>query len=523
MNSNGIWIADNNDGTYRNPILFADYSDPDVIRVGRDYFMVASSFTNMPGIPVLHSRDLVNWQLINYVFERLPFARYDQPRHGEGAWAPSIRYHNGRFWVFFATPDEGIFMSTTDDPFKKWSPLHQVKKGKGWIDPCPYWDEDGQAYLVNAFAKSRIGFKSVLGLSRMAPDGTKLLDEGAIIFDGNASHPTIEGPKLYKRNGYYYIFAPAGGVPTGWQTILRATNIDGPYEDKIVLHQGDTDINGPHQGGWIETESGESWFVHFQDRGAYGRIVHLQPVQWEEDWPLMGKDSNGDGIGEPVLQWKKPDTGQKQPLTAPPTDDDFTGERLGLQWQWQANPQRDWYTLGARESHLRLHAICANTESGYYYHDPNLLTQKFPAPSFQATAKLSFHPKSPAERAGLAVMGEAYGGLYLQSDADGLRVVRFSGQATETEVTETVDVVRTFSTAVGTPLYLRVTVEDGAVCRFSISEDGQNYQPLGASFVATKGKWVGAKLAIFCISRERGTDVGFADYDWFQIEAVKRG
>lgn len=276
-----MWTADLGNGTYRNPILYADYSDPDVIRVGGDFYMTASSFAHTPGLPILHSKDLVNWKLIGHAVDRLP-GEYDGPvRHGDGVWAPSIRYHDGKFWIFFSAPDEGIYMTTAADPAGPWSPLHLVKEAKGWIDPCPFWDEDGRAYLVHAFARSRSGIKHRLKMCGMKPDGTGLLDDGVIIFDGELDHPTMEGPKMYKRNGYYYIFAPAGGVPTGWQTILRSRDVYGPYEDKIVLQQGSTETNGPHQGGYVELESGESWFIHFQDRDAYGRIVHLQPMRWE--------------------------------------------------------------------------------------------------------------------------------------------------------------------------------------------------------------------------------------------------
>jgi beta-xylosidase len=173
-----LWIADQGDGTYKNPILFADYSDPDVIRVGNGFYMVASSFNCMPGMPVLHSNDLINWRIVNHVFDRLPHPVYDKPAHGCGAWAPSIRYHENKVWVFFTTPDEGISMSTASDPLGEWSPLHQVKAAKGWIDPCPFWDDDGQAYLVHAFAKSWAGVKSLLQVCRMKPDGTALLDGG---------------------------------------------------------------------------------------------------------------------------------------------------------------------------------------------------------------------------------------------------------------------------------------------------------------------------------------------------------
>jgi beta-xylosidase len=249
LSPGAVWSPDNGDGTYQNPIIFADYSDPDVIRVGDQFYLVASSFSSSPGLPILRSRDLVNWTIIGRVFQKYPDESFQVPQHGNGVWAPSIRYHHGQFYVYFGDPDRGIFMSRARNAAGPWAPLVQVKAAKGWIDSCPFWDDDGQAYLVHAWARSRAGINSILTINRMSPDGKTLLDEGRMVFDGHAHHPTMEGPKLYKRHGYYYIFAPAGGVPTGWQTVLRAKNIYGPYEDRVVLDQGRTNINGPHQGG----------------------------------------------------------------------------------------------------------------------------------------------------------------------------------------------------------------------------------------------------------------------------------
>src|SRR3972149_827769 len=154
------WVADQGDGTYRNPVLFADYSDPDAVRVGDDFYMPASSFNCVPGLPILHSRDLVNWRLIGHAIQQLP-KRFDAVQHGNGLWAPSIRYHDGDFWIFVGDPDWGILMTRAVDPAGPWEPLHLVKAGQGLIDPCPLWDGD-QAYLVHAFAKSRAGKNSIL-------------------------------------------------------------------------------------------------------------------------------------------------------------------------------------------------------------------------------------------------------------------------------------------------------------------------------------------------------------------------
>ncbi|RZK99901.1 MAG: glycosyl hydrolase 43 family protein, partial [Hymenobacter sp.] len=398
-----VWQPDQGDGSYKNPVLYADYSDPDVIRVGNDYYLVASSFTCQPGIPVLHSKDLVNWTIINYVYDALPLPRYQQPQHGQGSWAPSIRYHNQTYYVYFCTPEDGLFMASTKDPAQPWT-LTQVKQIKGWEDPCPFWDEDGQAYLLHG----KVGAGPAI-LHKLAADGKTLLDEGTLIYQNASRQPVLEGFKfLDKRDGYYYFAAPAGGVGAGWQSVFRAKNIYGPYEDKIVLHQGRTTINGPHQGGLVQTQTGEWWFMHFQEKVAYGRIVHLQPATWKDGWPVIGQDDDGDGIGEPVLTHQKPNVGKTYSRAAPQTSDEFSSASLGLQWQWQAAPNKAWYALDGRAGTLRLQATPVPTDSGSLAYAGNLLLQKFTAPAFTATTKLALHAAAAGDRAGLAVVNGSY-------------------------------------------------------------------------------------------------------------------
>jgi beta-xylosidase len=504
------WAPDLGNGYYKNPIIHADYSDPDVVRVGDDYFMVASSFNMSPCLPVLHSKDLVNWTIINHVFEKIPYEKYKLPCHGEGVWAPSIRYHNGEFWVFFSTPDEGVFMSKTTDPFGAWSPLHLVKKVKGWIDPCPFWDDDGHAYLVHAFAKSRIGFKSKLQICKMKRDGTVLLDDGKVVFDGTVEHPTIEGTKMYKRNDYYYIFAPAGGVAAGWQTVLRSTAVYGPYEDQIVLHQGKTKINGPHQGGWVETNAGESWFIHFQDKGAYGRITHLQPMWWEEDWPIIGV---GDGeIKEPVLEWKKPHvTNSSNQVIIPQTSDDFDHHSLGLQWQWRANYNKEWYALKNNRLRLFAHETVGKT----LYDTPQILTQKFPARMFTATTCVTFNPLSDEVTTGLFVGGYSYGGLKLKRLGEGLSLILYQGKDSNGYTTEVEEVVGHVESST---VYLRVHLNENVECQFSYSVDHINYHLIEPLVPVTKGHWIGAIIGLFCMIEGKDNRADYADYSWFTIE-----
>lgn len=512
-----IWPADLGNGNFRNPVIYADYSDPDVVRVGEDFYMTASSFNSSPGLPILHSKDLVNWQIIAHAVDRLPGGYDNVVRHGDGIWAPSIRFHDGKFWIYFSAPDEGIYMTTAEDPKGPWSPLHLVKEVKGWIDPCPFWDENGEAYLIHAFAKSRTGIKHKLKLCRMTADGKGLLDDGEVIFDGEADHPTMEGPKLYKRNGYYYIFAPAGGVPTGWQTILRSRSITGPYEDRIVLHQGDTAINGPHQGGYVELSSGESWFVHFQDREAYGRIVHLQPIRWENDWPEMGIDSNDDGIGEPVLVHKKPDVGRDWPITVPSTSDEFESPSLGLQWQWQANWKTSWYSLKDSPGKLRLYAEPLPIGVSTLYQTPNVLCQKLPAPAFTATAKLTFRPGTAWDRAGFTVFGHEYRYIAMsQADEQVLLTYvqgRGSKDGSEEEIMEKIELPAGVNT-----VYFKVSIVLEAECSFAYSVDGDHFVPIGDRFIAVPGGWVGAKLGLFCLQQQGQPGGGYVDVDWFRVK-----
>jgi beta-xylosidase len=510
------WLPDNGDGTYRNPIIFADYSDPDVIRVGDDFYLIASSFNCAPGLPILHSKDLVNWTIIGHVFQNYPVPGFDTPQHGNGVWAPSLRYHNGGFYVYFGDPDNGIFMSKAKHPAGPWEPLHLVRAAKGWIDTCPLWDDDGNAYLVHAWAKSRSGIKSILTIHRMSADGAKLLDDGTLVFDGTADHPTIEGPKLYKRNGYYYIFAPAGGVSEGWQTVLRSRNIYGSYEDKIVLAQGKTEVNGPHQGGWVETQSGQSWFVHFQDRGAYGRIIHLQPMKWVDDWPIMGNEEEGDGTGEPVLACKKPDVGGSHPIVAPQTTDEFDSDELGLQWQWHANYKEHWFSLAERPGWLRLFSVPVPNAAANLWPVPNFLLQKLPAPEFTVTTKLDFSNLTMGERAGLIIMGIDYSYVAVERTADGFRLIKAACKDANGGGEEIVeDEVRPRSNQ---SVLVRVKVRPGAACGFSYSSGGKKFAVLGKPFTAREGKWIGAKVGLFCL-RPSGTDkTGYADFDWFRFD-----
>ena len=523
-----VWVADQGNGTYRNPVLHADYSDPDVCAVGDDFYMTASSFGCTPGLPVLHSKDLVNWRIVNYALKELePKEFYNSARHGKGVWAPSIRYHKGEFYIYWGDPDFGIFMVKTKDPAGEWENPVLVKAGKGMIDPAPLWDEDGHVYLVHAWAGSRSKMNSIVVVCEMNAEGTRVISNPVLVYDGNDGvNHTVEGPKFYKRNGYYYIFAPAGGVATGWQLVLRSRSVYGPYDPKIVMAQGKTDINGPHQGAWIDTNTGESWFVHFQDKAMYGRVIHLNPMTWVNDWPVIGVDKDGDGCGEPVTIYRKPDVGGTYSIETPVESDEFNARQLGVQWEWHANYQ-DTFGFTSDLGFVRIYGHVLSENFVNFWEVPNLLLQKFPAEKFTATAKLKVSAKMDGQQSGLIVMGWDYS--YIGVEKVGERFVLKQAVCKDAEQNTPETAVRLAEIPASRiyeaglypncerEIYLRVKVEKGGICRFSYSLDGKKYMSAGTPFTARQGKWIGAKVGLFSTA-PYGKERGWVDADWFHVE-----
>lgn len=497
--------------TYTNPIIHADYSDPDVVASpdGGTFWMTASSFQDSPGLPILKSTDLVNWELVNYAIDRVPpYDAYNgAPQHGHGVWAPSIKHHNGEYYIYWGDPDFGVFMIKTTDPEGVWSEPVLVREAKGMIDPTPFWDEDGKAYLANGWAGSRAGFNSQITVSEMNAEGTATIGHPKVVYDGNDGvNHTIEGPKMYKRDGYYYIFAPAGGVVNGWQLVMRSRNVFGPYESKIVMAQGDTDINGPHQGAWVSTPRGGDWFVHFQDRDAYGRITHLNPMTWVDGWPVIGVDKDGDGCGDPVRKHRKP------ALQATPVP---TVQDPGLLYQWEAN-YNDHFGFDIPNGLKRIfgHKLSDNTTD--LRQVPNVWLMKFPAENFTLTSKVRISAKQTSEgvSSGIMVIGTDYASLGLRKEGDMFRVqYAVSTEPGREEVRDLglVKPTRVYEAGLypnlECDLWLRVEVSKEAQCRLSYSTDGRSFKEAGL-FKADRGAWMGAKLGFYSIVpagiRERG-------------------
>lgn len=508
------WIADNGNGTYKNPIIHGDYSDPDVIRVGDDFYMISSSFNSVPGLPILHSKDLVNWSIIGHALStQFPEGTFDKVQHGGGVWAPSIRFKNNTFYIYFPDPDQGIFLVKSKSINGPWTSPKLVEAGKGLIDPCPLWDSNGKTYLTHAYAGSRAGFKSILVMEEMNAFGDSIVGKEVMIYDGHSIDPTIEGPKIYKRNKYYYIFAPAGGVSTGWQLVLRSKNIYGPYERKIVLQSGNTSINGPHQGAWVNTQTGEDWFIHFQDKDAFGRVVHLQPMHWENDWPVIGIDSKGNRQGQPVLTYSKPNLGMTFKKESPATSDEFDSTKIGFQWQWQANPKAGW-AFPTPFGFLRMFCLKTLDAPSNYWMLPNILTQKFPADSFTATVKILFNPANNNDRVGIMVFGMDYAFLSLVKKDSGIYVSYNVCKEANKNKLENERLVRVWNNR---DICFKIGVNASGECSFSFADDRKPFFKLPESFTAKPGKWVGAKIGLFATSTTITNDAGFADIDWFKI------
>ncbi len=530
-----VWNPDNGDGTYSNPILFADYSDPDVCVVGDDYYLTASSFNCIPGLPILHSKDLVNWEIIGHALhQQLPISHYEKVQHGKGVWAPSIRVHNGIFYIYWGDPDYGVMMTKSSNPSYGWSKPQCVIKGKGIIDTCPLWDEDGRCYLVNAYAASRKHINSILMVRELSLDGTTAIGNPTIVFDGNSNGDfTSEGPKFYKKDGYYYIMWPAGGVENGWQMCGRSKKPYGPYEYRRVMDQGGSSINGPHQGGWVHTSMGEDWFVHFQDKGCYGRVVHLQPMKWHDGWPVIGSDADGDGVGEPVMKHCKPKTnGIICEINNPIESDEFNTTQMGLQWQWQAN-YREEYGMPTSLGIFRIYTHKMKKSDKNMMCVPNMLLQKVTSETFQTTTKICLAAKASGQCGGLVMMGRDYSALAVKRVGEKFELQHIICKDADKDSLETIKTLAIFhpssqdktdyKPALYMTIYLRLNVEKGGKIRFAYSLDGKKFKSCSNTFQMREGVWIGAKMGLFAVepptdANGKITDCGYLDADWFRID-----
>ena len=497
----GAWSVwgDLGNGFYANPILPADYSDIDCIRVGNDYYAISSTLQYSPGMIILHSKDLVNWEITGHAVDDItqisPEMNYDRMnRYGKGIWAGAIRYHNKKFWIFFGTPDEGYFMTTAQKPEGPWEPLHQIFNEKGWDDCCPFWDDDGQAYFIGTNFSD--GYK--IHLFNMSTDGKTILKEtDKVIYQSKGS----EANKLYKINGIYYHFFSE--VKTDGRAIMmeRAKNIWGPYSKPKQLSATQKKFNEPNQGGFVQTPNGNWYFLTHHGTGDWsGRIMSLLPVNWVDGWPIVG-DVGKDTIGQMV--WRSSIPVRKQKKIFPQTSDEFTEKKLGQQWEWNYQPKKENWSLLEREGWIRLYAS-KPIEAGNLLKAANILTQRSFRTSYnEAIVKIDISHMTNGQHAGLSHFGSPNYSAVGITCTDSGKILEFNVKGKLTDG----------PTINGKDLWLRSTWGLDGKSEYAYSTDGKNYKTIGNTYQLMWGSYRGDRLAIYSYNDNK--EEGFVDVDFF--------
>ena len=486
--------SDNGDGTYTNPLIPADFPDPDVIRVEDTYYMVTTTMFVFPGVTVLKSKDLVNWEYCSNAVPRFDFSPcYNLEgcnRYSHGQWATSIRHHQGTFYLLFITLDEGGFLCSAEDPEDPW----EIRKlPKGFYDPGLFFDHDGRIYVTHGYGE--------IYVTELNPDFSPR-GEDVKVFTGDIRRG-LEGMHVYKINGYYYLYGTYGGRD-GIQVALRSKDIYGPYEQKVVIRDTTPGVNfGIHQGALIQTQTGEWWTILFVDSGPFGRFPSLQPVTWTDGWPMVGID------GKAVVTYRKPDVGKEYPVKVLPTSDEFESATLGMQWGWNHNPDSSCWSLTQRPGYLRL--TTGRVVEGLPQ-APNTLTQRPFAKYDQSipttgTTKLETEHMRDGDLAGLAVFQDPYAFIAVKKESGSKNLVMVNnGEAVESVPVE------------GNTVFLRTIASNSTSnATFEYSFDNNTFQRIGneLSMRFNLSVFTGNKFCLFnYATKETG---GYVDFDWFRM------
>ena len=502
----GAWEnwGDQGDGTYENPVLPSDYSDLDCIRVGADYYAISSTFQFSPGMVILHSRDLVNWTIQGHAVSDLtqisPELNWNRMnRYGKGIWAGSIRNHAGRFWIYFGTPDEGYFMTTANEINGPWEPLHALLPEAGWDDCCPFWDDDGQGWLVGS--NFRDGYKTHLW--KLTVDGRDIVrDSDRVIYQSRGS----EANKLYKFNGLYYHFFSE--VQSAGRVIMmqRATNITGPWEEKQQLKHADREALEPNQGGFVEGPDGGWYFFTHHGRGSWeGRAASLLPVTWRDGWPLVGT-IGPDGLGSMVWSGKKPLAGT--PILTPQSSDEFNSPILEPQWEWNYQPRSEKWSLNERPGWLRLHAF-RPLEPDNLMKAGNTLTQRcFRTFTNEVVIELDLSGMADGQQAGLCHFAKTYSAVGVKQDGATRRLVNVNN-----------GVITLGQSIEGTRLWLRSVWGLDGRSQYFFSLDGRAFAEFGSAYPLAWGNYRGDRIGLYSFNSK--ADEGYVDVNYFRYNFAR--
>ena len=496
-----VWTPDNGNGTFTNPLMWGDWPDPDIIRVGDEFYFISTSMHYVPGCPIAKSKDLVNWEMAGYAV-----SRYDEdPRYDlkggnmylNGSWASTLRYHNGTFYAGFCTPsgfgtDEGHFSMCTAKDVK--GPWTRTIFKEYLYDPGLFFDDDGKVYVAHGQQK--------LYITELNSDARSVKVPQKEIYN-NPKYPYLEGSHLYKVNGKYYLLGSTGGTK-GREVCLRADNIYGPYESKVVINDDHTyPGNGLHQGGMVQLKDGSWWFIIMQDRGPIGRVPNLEPVTWIDGWPMLGKDGKG------VDTYKKPNTDGVQPIKVPATSDEFNTAKLGLQWQWNHNPDPQKWSLTEHKGYLRLKADSASKLADAR----NTLTQRVQGPYSEAMVEMEVNGMKDGDVAGFGVFQFPYAFVSIQQKGTQRAIVMVNNDTTITTLKFT-----------GSRIWLKASVTHISFkASFAYSTDGKNFRPIGTELKMGLGlDWTANRFALFNYNTRRSGAGGYVDFNWFHYTNVKQ-
>jgi beta-xylosidase len=520
------WTADNGNGTYSNPLFYEEFEDPDVIRVGTDYYLAGTTMHMNPGLMVLHSRDLVNWELASYCVDRLdlgPAFRLEGGNvYGRGIWAPCIRYHAGMFYVFSNVNGIGLRVFRSKSANGPWQ-RNQIA-GKHDLSVL-FDDDDGKIYVVS-------GNRNPYTINEMSADLTGFLP----VTHKMDALGMGEGHHLYKIKGKYYdISAIPGGTVD--QMVARADSIDGPWKvDRMV--QGEslgvptvTPVRATardrgltlHQGGMCDTPSGEWWSIIMSDHGSAGRMVALVPITWDNDFPLIGLPGN---LRKAPNTWVKPDTGfTQEPRPTFVRNDDFDGPALSPVWQWNHVPDDTKWSLTEKPGVLRLHSLPARD----FFAARNSLCQRPRGPESIMTVELDTSKLTDGDTAGLALLSSPYAWLGVVKSVDGttLQMVQSGGGGGRRGAAPRPAIAPAIgATNPPSHLWLRVDCNfDTDQAIFSWSENGKEFTPVGSPFTMTfqLTTFQGVRPALFNFNTA-GQPGGYADFDNYTvIEPRARG